>query len=120
MMPVDFKIIPRSPKAQRDLQNLVVSTLHFPAHFLAKRVGFGLESLADADSAGEHLVIIDTTTLVIGFMTASLRFLGISSGATDNTVDWSPAIETTKRPDALLFMRSILMCKVRAALPNTP
>ena len=79
----------------------------------------GLVSNVDAASS-KHFMIIDTYHLVIGYMGALLQFLGIDPTATGNTADPSSATEATKRPIARLFLRSVLMCKVRAALPNAP
>ncbi|CAL8469030.1 g8571 [Coccomyxa elongata] len=62
--------------------------------------------------AGEHMVTIATHLLVIGFMKMVLRFLGISFEPYNDSVEPSGAGATSKRPDAQLFLRSILMFKV--------
>ncbi|CAL8468219.1 g7758 [Coccomyxa elongata] len=93
----DLKVAGSSAAEQEDM------TLPYLKDVMAK-------SSADVD-AGEHSVIIDTYPLVMGFMGALLRFLGINPGACCNTVDLSRAREATKLPDALLFIQSVLMCK---------
>lgn len=97
-------------QAQYQLPCLVMSTSNYPAAFLAEYVGQALRySIA---GAGEHMVTIATHLLVTGFMKRVLGFLGISCEPYDDSVEPSSAVATAKRPDAQLFLRSVLMFKV--------
>lgn len=122
LTPTCLNYFPQSPPTVNQLPQLVASTLVYPANSLAECVGAGLRSCADADDySGEHSAIIATHFLVIGLMEAVLGFLGIPlRNHQSNTVEPCAAIAATKRPAAQLFMRSILMFKVRAAVRVHP
>ncbi|BDA43802.1 probable serine/threonine-protein kinase 26 at C-terminar half [Coccomyxa sp. Obi] len=109
LMPIDLTTIRNSPQAQMELPQLVVSTEDCGAEFLARNIGWGLASTPD-----EHTVLIATYQLGIGLMAAVLQYLSINPKPTGNTVDSSSATEPTLRPDLLLFIRSVLMCKCEA------
>ncbi|BDA45199.1 probable crinkler effector protein 8 at C-terminar half [Coccomyxa sp. Obi] len=112
LTPASLKIIPQTPQAEDQLPCLVISTVHYPAASLAEYVGQALHYGVSGD--GEHMVNIATHLLVTGFMKAVLGFLGINCDPYENSLEPSSAVAAAKRPDAQLFLQSVLMFKGEA------
>ena len=65
---------------------------------------------------GGRMVVVDAWVLVIGLMLRVLDSLDIKYAPVGNTGDPSGATDSRKRPDAMLFLTSILMFKVIASV----